>query len=356
MAPLPPRPPRARAVVLLLCALPALVSLAGCGTRVLLVDRGPQAHYQTGFPVQDTSGELERAFRSLQRVAYTAEYETFLFAAGADVTEADLADPAVLERAAERRVELDSKAGTAVIVARAETNMALVTNDHVVHFPAVRIYHVDEDALRLPRAQRRVASVSIRRGAWGVLGDHPELGTFTVMARDTVNDLAALEVRLPEWVSPEAFPRIGVQPGDPARLSWGSFVYVLGFPSGYAMVTRAIVSDPSRDRQGSFLTDGLWNEGISGGAILAIRGDTGALEWVGMARAGAGTREVRLQPGGLDFIEEDEGVRYEGPVFAESALRIQYGITLSVPMTAVRAFLDEHRALLQQRGHNLRRY
>ena len=65
---------------------------------MLLVDRGPQAHYQTAFPVQDTSRELERAFRSLKRLAYTAEYETFLFAPGAGVTEADLVDPAVLER------------------------------------------------------------------------------------------------------------------------------------------------------------------------------------------------------------------------------------------------------------------
>jgi hypothetical protein len=352
----PPGPPRVRAALLLSFLVPALLPLGGCGTRVFLVDRGPQAYYQTAFPVQDTSRDLERAFRSLKRVAYTAEYETFLFSPAAGVTEADLEDPAVLERAEDRFLELDSKAGTAVIVARAESNMALLTNEHVVTFPEVRILHLDEDAVRLPRSQRRVASVSIRRGAWGVLADNPELGTFTVLVRDPLNDLAVLEVRLPEWVPPDAFPRLGLEPGDPARLSWGSFVYVLGYPSGYAMVTRAIVSDPDRDLQGGFLTDGLWNEGISGGTILAVRGDTGALEWVGVARAGAGTREVRLQPAAFEFLEEEEGVLYDGPIFAESALRIQYGITLSVPMTAVRSFVDEHRTLLQQRGHSLRRY
>jgi hypothetical protein len=344
-----------RAVIPLLSLVLSLL-LGGCGTRVLLVDRGPQAFYQTAFPVQDTSRDLDRAFRSIRRVAYTAEYETFLFAPDAGVMEVDLEDPAILERAAERFIDLDSKAGTAVIVARSDVSMALVTNQHVVSFPEVRILFVDDDAIRLPRNQRRVASVSIRREAWGILADNPELGTFAVLVRDPVRDLAVIEVRLPEWVPPSAFPRLGLQPGDPARLSWGSFVYVLGYPSGYAMVTRAIVSDPDRDLQGGFLTDGLWNEGISGGVILAVRGETGALEWVGVARAGAGTREVRLQPGSYEFLEEDEAVLYEGPIFAESALRIQYGITLSVPMTMVRSFLDEQRAMLQRRGHDLRAY
>ncbi|TVP43881.1 MAG: serine protease [Gemmatimonadales bacterium] len=360
MASLPPRPTRlqrAWAAVLLALLMPALPALlGGCGSRVLLVDQGPQAYYQTAFPVRDTSRELERTFRSLHRVVYTAEYETFYFTPDAGVMESDLEDPAVLERAVEQFTELDSKAGTAVVVARAEAAMALVTNDHVVHFPPVRILHLDDDALRLPRGQRRVASVSIRRGEWGVLADNPELGTFAVLARDPVTDLAILEVSLPEWVPPTAFPRLGLPSGDPGRLSWGSFVYVLGYPSGYAMVTRAIVSDPDRDLRGGFLTDGLWNEGISGGVLLAVRGDTGALEWVGVARAGAGTREVRLQPGGFDFLEGDEGVLYEGPIFAESTLRIQYGITLSVSMTLIRSFLDEHRTLLQRRGHDLRRY
>ena len=33
--------------------------------------------------------------------------------------------------------------------------------------------------------------------------------------------------------------------GDASRLTWGSFVYVLGYPQGYPMVTRGIVSLPA---------------------------------------------------------------------------------------------------------------
>jgi S1-C subfamily serine protease len=339
-----------------LVVLVLTLGLSGCGPRVVLVDRGPQAYYQTGFPVHDTSRELERVFRSLRRVTYSAAYDTYLFGPEAGVTAGDLADPATLDRATERFSDVSSKGGTAVIVARASDRAALVTNHHVVHFPAMRIRYFDEDRTRVPRASRRVASVAVRTHEWGLLADHHDLGSFQVLARDTANDIAVIEVRLPDSAGPASFPPIGLQIGDPRRLSWGSFLYVLGFPSRYTMVTRAIVSEPNRDRQGGFIADGLWNEGISGGAILGVRGDDGSLEWVGITRAGAGIREVRLQPRGDEGLDEDVGVLYDGPIYAEHVLRIQYGITFSVPVTSVRTFLAAHGMVLQGRGYDLRRF
>jgi S1-C subfamily serine protease len=333
-----------------------VVFLSGCGPRVVLVDRGPQAYYQTGYPVHDTSRELERAFRSLRRVTYSAAYETYLFAPDAGVTQRDLADPATLLRAAERFSDVTSKTGTAVIVARSTDRAALVTNHHVVRFPPTVVHYFDEDRARLPRSSRRVASVAVLNREWGLLADHHELGAFEVLARDTAQDIAIIEIRLPEGIGAAAFRPIAISPGDPRQLSWGSFLYVLGFPSRYAMVTRALVSDPNRDRQGGFLSDGLWNEGISGGVILAVRGDDGALEWVGMTRAGAGTREVRLQPRADEPLEDDVGLLYDGPIYLEHTLRIQYGITFSVPMISVRNFLEQHRIMLQGRGYDLRRF
>jgi S1-C subfamily serine protease len=330
--------------------------LSGCGPRVVLVDRGPQAYYQTGFPVHDTSRELERAFRALRRVNYSANYETYVFAPDAGVTQRDLADPAALDRASERFSEVTSKTGTAVIVARTMERAALVTNHHVVRFPPTIVHYFDEDRARTPRASRRVASVAVRTQEWGLLADHAELGAFEVLARDTTHDIAVIEVRLPEGVAAAGFQPIAISPGDPRRLSWGSFLYVLGFPSRYAMVTRALVSEPNRDRHGGFLSDGLWNEGISGGVILAIRGDDGSLEWVGMTRAGAGTREVRLQPRADEMLEDDVGLLYDGPIYLEHTLRIQYGITFSVPMNRVRSFLADQRIMLQGRGYDLRRF
>jgi len=329
--------------------------LVGCAPRQVIVERAPQAHYQTSFPLHDTSRELERAFASLHRIAYTGEYHTHIFPLEAGITEADLADPAILDRAVESFFETESKRGTGVVLARSGNRVALVTNDHVVRFPRLRIHHFDEEP-GTPRASRRVASVSLRTREWGGLFDHPALGSFEVLARDSIDDIAVAELRLPDLDTSDRFPPIGIPPGDPRRLNWGSFVYVLGYPSGFPLVTRAIVSDPDHDGRGGFLTDGLWNEGISGGAILAIRGETGQLEWVGMTRAGAGAWEVRLQPQGDEEIEDEVGILYRGPIYAERILRIQYGITHPVSMTAMRDFLDRHREMLRRRGYDVRRF
>lgn len=333
-----------------------LAPLLGCGPRVLVVDRSPQAYYQTAYPSQDASQAIERAFRSLRRIAYTADYETYVFTADQDITDQQLEDPGVLDRAGERYPETHTRAGTAVVIGTAGRLVLLVTNNHVVRFEPRRVRYFDEAPSGTTGAPRRVAGVSILTRERALLPEDVELGRLEVLARDPVNDIAALELRLPASVPGGRFPPLALALGHPGRLSWGSFVYVLGYPNGYAMITRAIVSDPNRDRWGGFLTDGLWNEGISGGAILAIRGEEGALEWIGMTRAGAGTREVRLRPAEWQPPDDDAALLYDGPIYAESALRIQYGITLSVPITAVRHFLRSHRDTLESRGFDLRGY
>jgi S1-C subfamily serine protease len=328
--------------------------LAACAApRPILLERGPQAYYQTARPLHDTSRALERAFRSLRLLAYTGVYETYEFPADVVVTERDLADPAVLARASERYISQQSKSGSAVIIARSPTHVALLTNDHVVSYPARKVHFVEEEGRGRRREDRRVASVAILRNEWGTLARDPAVGRITVLARDSDADLAVVEVRIPDMAIPASYPPIPIRPGNPRRLGWGSFIYVMGFPGGYPMVTTGIVSDPNRDRNAGFLTDGLWNEGISGGAIFAIRGDDGSLEWVGMPRASAGRREISLQPATPDLLEADLPIRYDGPIYAETALRIQYGITLSVSMTAIQEFLDRNRSTLLRRGYEL---
>jgi S1-C subfamily serine protease len=333
-----------------------LIAAYGCGPRVLYVERSPQAYYQTAFPTHDTARDLERAFRSLHRVIYTAEYHTYLFDAEAGVTEGDLEEPASLDRASAPVSEVHSKAGTAVVIARTERHAALITNDHVVGFPPVLIRYFDEDAIRYPRTARRVASVSMVQREWGHVADQPHLGEIRVLARDPADDVAVFEVLLPDQEARDSFQPLRAAPGDSRRLSLGSFVYVLGYPGGYPMVTRAIVSDPDRDGRGGFLTDGMWNEGISGGALLAIRGDDGSLEWVGITRAGAGMRELRLRPADPEAPEDLYGLLYQGPIYADAELRVQYGITFSVSMFVLRDFVNANREMLRARGYDLRRF
>jgi len=75
---------------------------------------------------------------------------------------------------------------------------------------------------------------------------------------------------------------------------------------------------------------------MSGGLVMGVRGDTGDLERVGMARASAATTEYRLAP--PEGVEEthEPWRPYEGPLFIEGVRRNQYGITLAVPMSRMK--------------------
>jgi hypothetical protein len=101
------------------------------------------------------------------------------------------------------------------------------------------------------------------------------------------------------------------------------------------------VSDPGYAGDDGFLLDGLFNRGISGGIILAVRGDTGALEWVGMASSASAASEFMLMPERRDVREEGVLVPYEGRLYLERTARIEYGITFSVPASAISRFLRD---------------
>lgn len=331
--------------------LPGILLLHGCSTaRVAPAAFGPQAYYQTAYPTYDTSRELTRAFEAVKRIGFSAEYVTYVFSRTAGVTDAMVFAGGFESRADTVYPESEHKAGTATIISRSGQRIALLTVNHVTQFPPMHIRYYEDDTGMGPK---RVASVAVRQSVRGVLVPHPGRGNLVVLARDERNDIALLGLELGEHSDTAQFRVASFPGGDSGRLSWGSFVYVVGYPAGYPMVTRGIVSNPDWDGHGSFVTDGLWNEGISGGLILAVRGETGTLEAVGLARAGAAGREVRLQPDTAGIPVRSESRRYEGALYIESVLRIQYGITLPISIALVNEFIDAHSARLRTRYGSL---
>jgi hypothetical protein len=202
----------------------------------------------------------------------------------------------------------------------------------------VFVYFASPDHLAQTDTGRFLESVSIRTRQRNLVLGLAEPETFRIIARDSALDIAVIGVDL-KVDDPGDMRVLDIRRGDPSRLAWGSFVYVLGYPRGFPMVTRAIVSDPNRGRDNSFLLDGLFNRGISGGLILAVRGDTEQLEWVGMAMAASAQHEFILLPDDGRVEETGMLMPYDGRLHIERVTRIDYGITFSVPMTSIRRFM-----------------
>lgn len=334
----------------------------GC-TRYVPVERGPQAYYRTGFPTFDTSERLERILESVMALRVTAKYRSFRFAPDAAPVEGDPIDDAQLRQAADTTEMEVSRRATAIVVGVDGNKILLLSTHHAVQVPDTLVEHFrtepagerdSPEALGSPGG-RRIRSVSVLTGtaSWGVGPE--ELHFFEVLASDERSDLAFLGIEHPDG---EAGSRMSVLPalaGISSRLSWGSFVYILGYPAGYPMVTRGVVSRLKRtsDADGGFIVDGVGNRGMSGGPILAIRGDSDSVEWVGMARAAAVEVEHRLVPEEGAEEERDPGIPYDGPIYLQEIRRMLSGITLSISMDEIRRFADEHRRELEERGYRL---
>lgn len=338
-------------------ALLAAAANTAC-VRYVPVDRGPQAYYQTAFPDHDVSGQLEEAFRAVKRIRVTGVYDHYRFSPETAPLEGDPLGPGVLAQAVDTFTNSTSREASAAQIARTNRRVTLLTNHHATFFPDTLVEYAEtpRGERPAPPGRRRIERVSVKRDQYNLVMDRAGIQPFEVLARDVQLDLALIGAAYPLGTEGRVLTILRVPVGDADRLSWGSFVYVLGHPGGYPMVTRGIVSDPRREATSSFLIDGLWNEGISGGPILAIRGQDGTLEWVGIARAAAGRVEQRLTPDPAALPRLDQRTLYEGRIYLEEVQRILYGISLSVPMTTIREFLNRNRSTLRNRGWEVPRF
>jgi hypothetical protein len=319
--------------------------------------RGPQAYYQTAFPGHDVSGHLEEAFRAVKRIRVTGSTTT-------------IGSPR--RRHPWKGIPWDRRPGPG----RGHL--------HQLHLPGgfrctdrqsrPEGHPPDEPPCHpLPRHRGRVCrdGRSDTSRTAGAPAHRPNLGQEGPV-QPGHGPGRNPTLRHPGPGRPERpGPHRGLLPDGnrgpgPLRPPGAggrcgpALLGILRLRSGASR--RVSHGDPGhrersrREATASFLIDGLWNEGISGGPILAVRGQDGSLEWVGIARAAAGRLEHRLTPDPESIQALDQRQLYEGRIYLEEIQRILYGISLSVPMTTIREFINRNRADLRRRGWEVPRF
>ena len=342
---------------------------AGCTQYVEVdADPGPQAYYRTGFPIRDVSGALESATASVVQIFVQRSYETYLFAEDNAPTTLQLESPGsdVRVLAVDTVSSRETTTSTGVVIASSPRRLTILTTDHSTHFPdtIVNYFGAEGRGAGLEPDQRAIERISIKTQQVNTVSGPQYVDPFEILVRNQGEDLALIGVTFTEEFGPCVGLRLlgpcverdrppSLAAGDPQRLSLGSLVYIIGHPGGSQMVTHGIVSEPNRGPNASFMIDGLWNEGMSGAPILAIRGDVGGLEWVGISRAASALTEYRLVAEEWAERSQDPRRPYEGPIYLQPVQEIRYGITFSVPMTVIRRFLDEEQTLVRGRGYPL---
>ncbi len=325
---------------------------AGCSSAVRTDSHPPVADgaYDSEFPTTPVSADLQQIAESVRMVTAIAYYRSLTFSAEARVTEADFRNGFVTERVQKVVFMTRTSSGTAVTILARENRIALLTCDHVVRFPdTVYTHYIDQDRHKTPYLS--MASIMEREEVYvaGIPGGRH----LDILAADPVEDLAVLGKRY-EGDMPPGVPVFQYPYGHATELKWGSFVYIFGYPSGYRMVTKAIVSSPNRNRKGGFLLDAGFKRGYSGGAVLAIRDGAPHFELVGLIRLAKGPTEVYLTPiREGEQIDFDPTMPYRGDVFVDRRSDYDYGVAEAVPAESIVEFLARHKDELHAEGYDI---
>ncbi len=327
----------------------ALVSLS-CFSGVTREPYQPPADglYDSEFPYRRSSKELEQISESVKMVTAIAYYRTFSFGPEEHILPSILTPEFLAGREKESVLVNKSLSGTATIIWAEGRRVALLTCAHIVAFPDTELtYHLGSDWHPTPFLK----TFSVKERQLNFVGILPEGGALDILAMDKGADVAILGKQFDQAPSIplSVFP---YPVGRASELEWGSFLYLFGYPSGYRMVTKGIVSSPNRDRRGGFLTDAVIGGGFSGGIAVAIRDGVPNFELVGMVKmVSARTSNVLRPPREEGLVEYDPTVPYTGDVYVERDTDIEYGVSQAVPIEAILDVLEANRTALVARGY-----
>src|SRR5699024_10412120 len=303
--------------------------------------------YTTAFPTRDVAQLLNRAQQSTVRIISTSYYATYLFDKPSTRLESIRSNK--LENiASQKKTSEESTAGTSIILdLKPDGQSLLITCAHAVTSPDTLISYFPEE---VAPPNTFVQSISIKKRQNNFIFDTNNFSTFEVIAQNTLADLALITAQF-KTVTDQSHNSIPFPMGRSENIQTGSFLYVFGFPKGFPMITRGLANTQGLEGRPFFITDALFNPGISGGLIIASNDRFNSFEWVGMARSATADREKILIPDpAIDNYEERIGTPYTDDIFIGRKNRISYGITQAIPIREIRSFLSENKDIIRNNG------
>jgi len=307
--------------------------------------------YLTGFPTRNASADLANVMLSVKKLKNYSSYRTYIFDKNSRVTMKDLNSEGILARTTAGLITNKATLGTATVLFSDGKHIALLTCDHAVKAPDTIVQWAEYSDLG---NNRYIHSISIKIRQQLFVSDFPPQSKFEILASDDKNDISIIGTSYNDPVnniSTFLYPL-----GKASDLKWGSFIYLAGFPTGQQMVAHGIVSTLP-EKTGSFLTDALFNEGFSGGIVLAVTEKDGTFEMVGMACSVAATYGYVLKPEkeNHEFIY-DPDIPYTGDIFVNQKKDINYGVTSVISDEQIRQLYVDNRTLLLKKGYNLDKF
>lgn len=338
----------------------SLLLLSGLAASCMSTQQGAKdnAHppvkqnvYTAAYPHFDVSQQLKQAQQSVVRVVATGIYKSYTFTDRL-VTLDDIKVNTPQKIASSSYEFEESTAGTSIILQQNNNNYLLISSEHVVSFPDTVISYYK--GKNIPD-RKFVKAISIRKDQTHLAYTGKEIKSFEIITRNEHLDLALLNIDLENNKNIDQYP-LSLTYGNSSDLQLGSFLYIIGFPKGYAMTTRGLASSSESWNDRFFVTDAIFNPGISGGLIMASRDNFNSFEWVGMVSSATATREDVLIPRPTSDDYSNISRPYRDTVFVQQKTRINYGIAQAIPINRIKEFLTENEDVIKSYGFSLSKY
>ena len=336
--------------VLLMMLLFIVIVFSGCSSMVYksAFPTLNDGKYDSEFPYKGSSEELERIGKSVERINCIAFYKTYVFNSGNYVKQSDINEEFLENNVNKTDYFQKTSSGTGTIIYSIHNKIALLTCAHIISFPDTIYSHFTDEKGKFTEY---LESISIREKEMIFVAGLPDGGDVEALVIDKERDLAIIGNTYSSLQN-FSFPVFPYPKGSAKQLEWGTFVYVFGYPMNYKMVSKAIVSSPNMDNNGSFLIDAVVNRGFSGGIVLGIRDGVPNFEIVGIIRAIPEETEYVLQPEKLkNNIQYSPIVPYKGDAFAIEKEDLKYGIAKVIPIETIEQFLTNNKEKLSRLGY-----
>ena len=303
--------------------------------------------YSTSNSEQLKLKNIDQLQRSILKITSSAYYQNYYYSY--PTSELDVfSQESLLEN---KNMTSNSVAGTGLILYQDSRSQLLLSCHHLFDFKdTLKTYYLDKN--RQPT--KYLSSLSIKTGE-NILIFHKNGSNSqgNIIAVDKINDLAMLEVKTENILLSE-YPFQGLFV-DTKTIKFGQEVYLLGFPKGFFMVTRGLVSHaPYKNK---FIVDAPFNRGFSGGVVVLFSENGLYYHNIGMANSVAYNPEIVLTPADdSQSIDIYKNVPYNGEVYVKDLKLINYGITFVIKSNFVIDFFKRERKNLRQMGYDISGY
>ncbi|MCX7798462.1 MAG: trypsin-like peptidase domain-containing protein [Melioribacter sp.] len=306
--------------------------------------------YDSEFPYKSSSKQLEEISECIRLINSIAFYTSYIFNYNTFITKKNI-EKIDFEKIAIQKVYFNKTAsGTATLIYKDQEKALFMTVAHVVAFEDTIIsYFINQDG----STSNFIQSISIKTRQTNYIPDLTSGGELDIVLLDKNIDIAFLSKKFsnrePINISVFSYPW-----GKSSELEWGNFVYVFSYPMNLKMVTKALVSISSKEKN-TFLIDAVFNRGSSGGIVLAIRDGIPNFELVGLIKSVPADYQYILHPLTKDQnLEFNPMVPYKGEIYVQKEQIMRTGITKVISIEAIKDFIEYHKSYLLSKGFYLK--